>query len=51
MFKKTFSNTRDIQANTITNYINMMLMFKVILCASEHICSIVRYCCRSFKQL
>ena len=25
--------------------------FKVILCASEHICSIVRYCFRSFKQL
>ena len=24
---------------------------KVILCASEHICSIVRYCFRSFKQL
>ena len=26
-------------------------MFKVILCASEHVCSIVRYCFRSFKQL
>ena len=26
-------------------------LFKVILCASEHICSIVRYCFRSFKQL
>ena len=24
---------------------------KVILCASEHICSIVRYCFGSFKQL
>ena len=24
---------------------------KVILCASEHICSIVQYCLRSFKQL
>ena len=24
---------------------------KVILCACEHICSIVRYCFRSFKQL
>ena len=24
---------------------------KVILCASEHICSILRYCFRSFKQL
>ena len=24
---------------------------KVILCASEHICSIVGYCFRSFKQL
>jgi len=23
---------------------------KVILCASEHICSIVRYCFRSFKH-
>ena len=27
------------------------LIFKVILCSSEHICSIVRYCFRSFKQL
>jgi len=25
--------------------------FKVILCASEHICLIARYCYRSFKQL
>ena len=24
---------------------------KVILCTSEHICSIARYCFRSFKQL
>jgi len=24
-------------------------IIKVILCASEHICSIVRYCFRSFK--
>jgi len=24
-------------------------VIKVILCASEHICSIVRYCFRSFK--
>ena len=28
-----------------------LLCIKVILCASEHICSIVRYCFRSFKQL
>jgi len=28
-----------------------VLFLKVILCASEHICSIVRYCFRSFKQL
>jgi len=28
-----------------------MSIFKVILCASEHICSIVRYCFRSFKEL
>ena len=27
------------------------VVIKVILCASEHICSIVRYCFRSFKQL
>jgi len=27
------------------------ISFKVILCASKHICSIVRYCFRSFKQL
>ena len=27
------------------------LQVKVILCTSEHICSIVRYCFRSFKQL
>ena len=26
-------------------------LVKVKLCASEHICSIVRYCFRSFKQL
>ena len=26
-------------------------LLKVILCASEHICSIVRYCFRSFKQI
>ena len=26
-------------------------LIKVILCASEHICSIVQYCFRSFKQL
>ena len=26
-------------------------ILKVILCASEHICSIVRYCFRSYKQL
>ena len=31
--------------------LNMFWIFKVILCASEHICSIVRYCFRSFKQL
>ena len=26
-----------------------LILFKVILCASEHICSIVRYGVRSFK--
>ena len=30
---------------------NQYTELKVILCASEHICSIVRYCFRSFKQL
>ena len=30
---------------------NTMAKFKVILCASEHICSIERYCFKSFKQL
>ena len=30
---------------------DVRLYLKVILCASEHICSIVRYCFRSFKQL
>ena len=29
----------------------VQLSLKVILCASEHICLIVRYCLRSFKQL
>ena len=29
-------------------YLNWL---KVILCASEHICSIVRYCFRSFKSI
>ena len=30
---------------------NTKYKVKVILCASEHICSIVRYCFRSFTQL
>ena len=33
------------------NNMKIMVNIKVILCASEHICSIVRYCFRSFKQL
>ena len=32
-------------------YIVNYMLLKVILCESEHICSIVRYCFRSFKQL
>ena len=31
-------------------YLSSEWLLKVILCASEHICSIVRYCFRSFKQ-
>ena len=39
--------------NTIQMFIptGILHFVKVILCASEHICSIVRYCFRSFKQL
>jgi len=33
------------------NYNNLPVSVKVILCASEQICLIVRYCYRSFKQL
>ena len=33
------------------SYATFSAVVKVILCASEHICSIVRYCFRSFKQL
>ena len=40
------------QADTHAHPPRCTYMFiKVILCASEHICSIVRYCFRSFKQL
>jgi len=28
-----------------------LMVVKVILCASDYICSIIRYCFRSFKQL
>ena len=35
----------------IPNNVKHVIYIKVILCASEHICSIVRYCFRSFKQL
>jgi len=35
----------------MVSYVKVILVsLKVILCASEHICSIVRYCFRSFKQ-
>ena len=37
--------------DTDTGYKDICGKLKVILCASEHICSIVRYCFRSFKQL
>ena len=34
----------------VVNKLNKCTL-KLILCASEHICTIVRYCFRSFKQL
>ena len=37
--------------NKIHRYLERSNIIKVIICASEHICSIVRYCFRSFKQL
>jgi len=40
-----------ISFNTKTKGSVKYTTFKVILCASEHICSIVQYCFRSFKQL
>ena len=55
--------SRDTHINRISKQANNTLGFlrrnikihseslKVILCASEHICSIVRCCFRSFKQL
>jgi len=34
----------------ILTLLAILYLLKVILCASEHICSTVRYCFRSFKQ-
>ena len=51
VFSHLLTNTT---LSTNTSWILMPLCdwnVKVILCASEHICSIVRYCFRSFKQL
>jgi len=42
---KAFTNVK------MATFLTINLFIKVILCASEHICSIVRYCFRSFKQL
>ena len=42
-------NHKHIHNKTVNFY--FFIIIKVILCASEHICSIVRYCSRSFKQL
>jgi len=48
VFKKHNRRTENVELL----YNNQVLkVVKVILCASEHICSIVRYCFRSFKQL
>jgi len=36
----------------LTTVVSRTRLFKVILCASEHICSIVRYCFRNnFKKI
>ena len=40
----------SISSRVVIEILHVHLL-KVILCASEHICSIVRYCFRSFKQL
>jgi len=51
------SNLRDVFYSQLlncclhTDIVNDVQFVKVILCASEQICLIVRYCHRSFKQL
>ena len=46
-----WKNHIDNLIKSATKILGTMRSLKVILCASEHICSIVRYCFRSFKQL
>ena len=50
VFQLWFNVHVNILNKSIATFINQDKV-KVILCASEHICSIVRYCFRSFKQL
>ena len=59
LYKLNISNRILVTTHVVHNFAPLFLlqmlkqftMLKVILCASEHICSIVRYCFRSFKQL
>ena len=48
---KVFQMYQRIGVPEVKSNETKMLHVKVILCASEHICSIVRYCFRSYKQL
>ena len=50
--KANYSHTTSTSKSVIQRKpFAFVIILKVILCASEHICSIVRYCFRSFKQL
>jgi len=46
LFKKVIRGN-----NLVATVYNLSSSLKVILCASEQICSIVRYCFRSFKKI
>ena len=45
------NKAKSLQMNLFRNTFKKNIKVISIPCASEHICSIVRYCFRSFKQL
>ena len=49
--RRCFQEHGHLSRFILTLFLSLKPLFKVILCASDHICSIVRYCFRSFKQL